>query len=833
MNKIISKVLFVFFLLVISGTSVAFAQQMADDQIVAYVLQEQAKGTSQQEVVTELLRRGVSIDQLKRLKSRYETNEKTGFVGEVVKKQSRMRTSSEKEDMNAIKDFTSKQDATSSTNQTKLTKDYSDALSFLYTDSLQLEVKNEKEIYGHSIFSDKKLTFEPNLNIATPQNYQLGPGDEVIVDIWGASQTTIQDVISPDGCIQVDNLGPVYLSGMSIKEANNYLRSEFSKIYSGISGENPNSHIKLTLGQARSIQVNVMGEANAPGTYQLSSFASVFRALYQAGGVNDIGSLRDVKVYRSNKLVTTFDIYDFILNGKVDTDIRLMDNDVVVIPPYHSLVEVVGKVKRPMFYELKKGETLASLLNYAGGLKGDAYKDYVRIVRQSNNEHEVFTISPDKFESFQMMDADSVAVDSVLQTYANRVQIKGAVYRPGSYQVGATIHTLRDLLDAVGGVRGDAFLSRAVMHRRNPDLTITATSINVKGVIDGEVEDVQLKKDDVIFIPSVNDLQEDKTLTIYGKVAFPGIYKYAQDTSLEDLILQSGGLLESASTVRVDVSRRIKDPKATSTDNVIAKTYSFALKDGFVVDGKVGFVLQPFDEVYVRRSPGYQNQQNIEVNGEVLFPGKYALVKKNQRLSEVILAAGGLTPDAYAKGARLKRKMSDEEKVRMKSLLRIAAASKGSKQDSISTKTLDLGDSYYVGIQLDQALHNPGSDADIVLHENDEIYIPQFSSTVKINGAVMYPNTVAYKHGEKKKYYVNMAGGYSLTAKKRRAYVVYMNGTVARLRSGDKDAIQPGCEIVIPSKKQKGRMSLPEILSIGTSTASIATMIATMSNIFK
>lgn len=812
------------------------AQSMSDDKVISYVQSALKQGKSQQEIFIDLRKQGVSIEQLKRIKKKYEASQSSDFVGETIsKKKSRMREPSKEIKSRRIKDLNKKK-SQNSKDKDKDKKDYYEAMNFLIPDSLQTDLWNEKEeeekikIFGHSIFANKELTFEPDLNIATPIDYQLGPGDEVIIDIWGASQATIQEKISPDGAIQVENLGPVYLNGMTIKQANRHIQNKFSEIYAGITGENPNSYIKLTLGQTRTIKVNIMGEVAHPGTYQLSAFATVFNALYMANGVNKIGSLREVKVYRANRHIATLDVYAYLLKGKIDNDIRLRDNDVVVIPPYDSLVDVVGKVKRPMFYEMKKGETMQDLINYAGGLRGDAYRKSLRVIRQLGNEHQIFTVTPPDFSSFKVMDGDSVTVDSVLTTYANKVEIKGAIYRPGAYQISPQINSIKTLILAAEGIKGDAFMNRAVMHRENNDLTTTARSIDIKGILNGTAKDIQLKKNDIVFIPSIHDLQEGRTVTIYGEVAFPGIYKYASNSTLEDLVLQSGGLLESASTVRVDVARRIKNPKATSTTDVIAKTYTFSLKDGFVVDGEVGFKLKPYDEVYVRRSPGYQEQQNIEIEGEVLYAGKYALVKKNQRISEIIKTAGGLTPEAYAKGARLERKMTTEEIIRMRTLLRMANA--GGK-DSISTKTLDLGTTYYVGIRLDKALTNPGSDADIVLHEGDKIYVPQFTNTVKINGAVMYPNTVSFKAGEKVKYYINMAGGYGLNAKKSRAYVIYMNGTVARLRSRDRQAIQPGCEIIVPTKKKGRGLSLPEILSIGSSTASIATMLATISNLFK
>lgn len=838
MRRIITLLILIFAI-----TGVTMAQQMSDEQIIQYVMQAQAQGLNQQQMMTELFKKGVTPDQMKRIQNKYEKQQGNGGVGKTLKESDRQRKPLKKDENFLIKGEQKKTTGTNTnTNTNQLNEELENPdleIGFLFQDSVLVpreqweqkkEVERRKKIFGRNIFSNKNLSFEPNLSIATPANYRLGPGDEVIIDVWGASQITIQQQISPDGSILVENLGPVYLNGLTVKDANAFLQGEFSKIYSGVSGDKPNSQIKLTLGQIRTIQINIMGEVTSPGTYTLSSFASVFHALYQAGGVNDIGTLRAIKVYRAGKHVATLDIYDYILNGKMAGDIRLMDDDVIVVEPYECLVDVVGKVKRPMFYEMKRDESLGTLLKYTGGFTGDAYTKGIRLIRKSGREHQIYNVDEFDFNMFKMMDGDSVAVDSVLTRFANKVEIKGAIYRPGMYQMDGRVNTLKELILKAEGVRGDAFLNRAVLHREKEDFTLEVLSIDVKGLLNGTVADVPLRKNDVLYIPSIHDMREEGTLTIYGEIAYPGVYQYADNTSLEDLVVQSGGLLDAASMVRIDISRRIKDPKATGESNTIAQTYSFALKDGFVIDGEVGFTLEPFDEVYVRKSPGYQKQQNVKVEGEVLFDGNYALTHKNERLSEVIKKSGGLTDQAYSKGARLERKMTLEEKLRMETVLKM---SMGGGKDSISTKTLDLGTTYYVGIQLEKALANPGGDHDVVLREGDRIIVPQYVSTVKVNGAVMHPNVVTYQKVNKLKHYINMAGGYGNRAKKSKAYVIYMNGTVARLKSGNKNAIQPGCEIIVPTKPIRRGMGFAEIMNITNSTASLATMAATLANMLK
>lgn len=831
------KYLVMLLLLVVCGGT-SLAQTMSDEQVVEYVLQQQEKGMSQNDIIKNLIRRGVTMEQVNRLKAKYSKQEK-GVVGNTdIYKKVRTRN---KPETDIKRDYMLKS-AKSQTGQSTVKKPGGlteeelmlQELSFIMPDSLDLYMEMNKEepkkkIFGRNIFSNKQLSFEPNLNIATPANYRLGPGDEVIIDIWGASQNTIQETISPDGAILVEGLGPVYLNGMTVKEANNYLQTELRKIYSGVSDNESASGIKLTLGQIRTIQVNVMGEVENPGTYTLSSFSTVFHALYQAGGMNEIGTMRAVKVYRDNQLLATLDIYDYILNGAMKQDIRLMDDDVIVVGTYDCLVNIAGKVKRPMFYEMKRDESVGSLLEFAGGFAGDAYTKNVRLVRKSGRDYQIFNVDELDFSSFHLMDGDSLNVDSVIPKFSNMVEIKGAVFRPGMYQIGNRVTTVGELIQAAEGTMGDAFVNRAVLHRKREDLSLEVISINVKGILDGSVADILLHNEDVLMIPSITDIQEEQVVSIHGEVAFPGTYVYAANTTLEDLILQAGGLKEAASTARVDIARRIKRSGATTSNNETAETFTFSLVDGFVVNGESAFALEPFDEIYVRRSPGYYEQQNVKIEGEILFPGTYALTKKNYRLSELITAAGGLTDEAYVRGARLERTMTPEEQVRMKAALRMSKLG----NDSIDVDKLDLGSTYNVGIELDKALASPGSEIDVVLREGDRIVVPQYLNTVKINGEVMYPNTVSFIDGKKVKHYIEQSGGYTSNAKKSQAYIVYMNGTIARVKGRGKNIVQPGCEIIVPAKPDRKGLSLPEIMSIGTSTASLATMIATIANLIK
>ena len=829
--------------------TIAAAQSMTDEQIIKFVMEQQQMGKSQQQIVTQLMQKGVSIDQIRRIRQKYEKQNGQTSLGAVditgeSKVNDRMRTNNgkvkESDNGNASyrvkeneetrkKRFVNRAEGEAEDNYqmrrelSTFLPDSTEIYDQMYMEEMMAKLNNKRKVFGRDIFNNKNLTFEPNMNIATPQNYRLGAGDVVYIDIYGASQKSLQCTITPDGDAVVEGYGPINIAGLTVAQANAKVRSTLGARYSS-------SKIKLTVGQTKTIMVNVMGEVMAPGTYTLSAFASVFHALYMAGGTNDIGTMRNIKVYRNNSLVTTVDIYDYILTGKLSGNIRLADNDVIVVGTYDCMVNMTGKVKRPMFYEMKKEESLATAIKYAGGFAGDAYKKTVRVIRKAGSKYSVFNISEFDMASFHLDDEDSISVDSVIPRYSNMAEIKGAVFRPGLYQVGGEITSVRALLEHAEGCTEDAFTDHAVMHRMKEDRTLEVISVDVAGILNGTVPDIALRNEDVLFVPSKKDLQEEQTLTIHGEVMYPGIYRFADNETLEDFVLQAGGLTDAASVMKVDVARRITNTTATTASDTIAHTFTFALKDGFVIDGTPGFVLKPYDEVYVRRSPGYSEQQNVKIEGEVLFAGTYTLNKKSQRLSEMIKQAGGLTNTAYAEGARLVRKYTPEEKMRDEALLKMAKANANGK-DSIDIKKLDLGETYDVGINLDKALASPNSDFDIVLREGDRIIVPEYSGTVRISGDVMYPNTVAYKEGKGIGYYVDQAGGWGSTAKKSQTYIIYMNGTIAK--AGYHTKPMPGCQIVVPSKEQGKKMTTAEIVAIGSGTASIATMIATIANLLK
>lgn len=786
--------------LALTLASVPAMAQMSDDAVIAYVKDGMASGKSQNDLVKELAARGVTRAQAERLKERFE-NERAGQGGAVTVAgvQERQRRT---------------EDVDAPSNAAEM-------------DVIMAEVTEPgRRVFGRDIFTSRNLTFAPSANLPTPTNYVLGPGDEVFIDIWGTNQASIRQTISPDGTINIPDIGVVNLNGMTVKEADSYMRRKLGQIYS-VDGDDAKSDIKLTLGNIRTIQVNLMGEVANPGTYYLSSLSNLYHALHRAGGVSDLGSLRDIKLVRKGKTIATIDVYDLILNGKADGNVILEEGDIIIVPPYSQIVELDGNVKRPMAYELKEGETVQDLIGYAGGFTSDAYQDNLRMVRQNGKEYQVYTIDQPDYETFTLMDGDVLTVGAMLDRFTNKIEINGAVYRPGVYQLSDGTSTVSQLIAKADGLKGDAFTNRALLHREREDLTLEVIPVDIKAVLDGTAEDIRLQKNDVLYIPSVHDLQDLGYISVGGEVARPGRFVFAENTTLEDAIMQAGGLLESASTVKIDVNRRIRNPKSTDQSSTIGEVYTFAFKDGYVLDGETGFKLQPYDQIYVRRSPGYVEQATVTISGEAIFPGTYVMTQKEERLSDLVQKAGGLNDWAYVKGARLLRQMNAEELARLSATLE--AVDRG--RDSVDVSMIDFSRVYTVGIDLEKALAAPGGDFDLVLREGDRLIIPEYTNTVRISGNVMQPNTVTFIPNQTVREYVMQAGGYGYRAKKSKAYIVYMNGTITKAKKLSFDVVQPGCEIVIPNKREKNGDGVEKFLSIATTSSSIATMLATVGNI--
>ncbi|MCF0196128.1 MAG: SLBB domain-containing protein [Bacteroidaceae bacterium] len=809
---------------------VASAQSMSDKQVVEFVQKEQAKGTEQSAIVTKLVQRGVSREQLLRIRKKYESQkDQMGAIN----------TSAQLQDLKDPKGKTRMRTNNLGMGQRSETIE-DEELDFLMPDSVDMEaeaLKKANEVYGRNIFNNKNLSFEPNANMATPSNYQLGAGDRVIIDVWGASQQSFDCIISPDGVVVIDGVGPLKLGGLTVQAATSVVKQKLGQFYS-------QCQFSLSVGETRSIQVQVMGEVQMPGTYTLSSLSSAFNALYAAGGISDVGTLRDIKVFRSGRQVATIDVYDYLQNGNAKGDIRLQDNDIVLVGPYDCLVNVRGKVKRPMWYEMKQGESVKQVLSLAGGFAGDAYIKNVCLTRKAGSEYSVHTVDEFKMADFVLMDGDSIYIDSVVPRFSNMVEVRGAVMHAGKFELGGDIQSVRSLLQAAEGLREDAFTTRAVMHRLKEDLTLEMISVDVEGILSGNVADLPLRKGDVLFIPSRVDMKGEQILKISGEVLYPGTYQYAENTTVEDIVLQAGGLTEAASMAKVDVFRRINDPNSTENNGQIAETFSFPLQEGFKINAD-GFKLQPYDEVVVRRSPSYSEQKNVTVTGQVNFEGQYSMTSKNFRLSDLVKIAGGVTGLAYTKGARLNRVMTADERLQRESSLRAAQiqlyeeALESDKTfdmktaDSLMQIKMDLGTTYPVAVNLEKAMANPGGDDDIVLREGDHLEVPQFSPTVKVSGEVGYPISMNYQSGQSLSYYIKGAGGYGNRAKKNGVYAIYMNGAVQKLSGSTSKKIEPGCEIVVPTKQKGNKMTTSEIMAVSSGGASLASVVVALISILK
>lgn len=784
--------------------------QMSDTQVMDFVRSETKRGTTQSQIVTKLMERGVQIEQIRRIRNQYEKQVKNKGVSAATDNIPREVTIGRRDTTSVM--YQDYQDAT---------EEYAESGQDKRNDWDTQDVQDktaDKRVFGRDVFNQRTLSFEPNMNLATPQNYVLGPGDQLVIDIYGASQKTLVHTVSPEGTITIENVGPVAVNGLTVSEAQRKIRTTVGAHYS-------TSDVRLTLGQTRTIMINVMGEVKTPGTYHLSAFATVFHALYRAGGINQLGTLRNVKVYRNGRLVTVVDIYEYILNGRLAGNVMLQDGDVIQVDPYECLVDITGNVKRPMYYEMRKSETVGTLIKYAGGFMGNAYKKMVRLVRQTGERYTVHNVDEFEMNAFTLDDGDVVSVDSILNRYENMVEIKGAVFRPGMFNLNGNVCSVRSLIQAAAGLTEDAFLDHAIIHRLKEDRSLEVIPVDVKGIMDGTAADIPLKNEDVVFIPTQEEWQKERFFTVTGEVMTPGTYQYADNTTIEDLIVQAGGLRDGASLARVDVSRRIDDPYSTEKTRDISETFQFDLKDGLVVNEARQFILKPYDVVHVRRSPGYVMPKNITVTGEVNYEGAFTLEKKSLRLTDAIQMAGGVTKDAYTKGARLIRQMNEEERARKTAVLENITNTL-SENDSVVWNKINLQDTYMIGIDLAKALANPGSFYDIVLRENDIIEVPEYNGTVAISGDVQFPNTITYVEGKNYKWYVKNAGGFSETAKKKKTFIVYQNGMMDNVSRNTK--VEPGSMIVVPSKKKKhfDLSNFAALSSVLTPLVTIATLVS-------
>ena len=810
----------------------AMAQSsMTDDQVLKYLVTETQKGTSQQKMAAELLKKGVTPTQLQRVRKKAEKlREEAENTGSKDKKKEKKGKKDDDElDMDASQ---------SRAEELGLEQSDEELVGESTDDILGITEEDQRQVFGRNIFNAKNLTFQPSTNIATPANYTIGPADMVTINIWGASQQTIEAEVSSDGYIVIEGVGPVKLAGLTVERAKNVLRNKLSQHYSDCSFD-------LSLSETRSIQVQVMGEVKVPGTYTLSSLSTAFNALYMAGGISKIGTLRDIRVYRSGKNISSIDVYDYILNGNSRGDIRLEDNDVIVVGAYNCLVQIKGNVKRPMWYEMKKSETVKDLLTYAGSFTGNAYTKNVRLTRKSGDEYSIHTIDEFQMGSFSMADEDMVEVDSIRARFSNKVEVRGAAKHPGLFELGGKIQSVRDLLLAAEGLSEDAYEGRAIMHRENEDLTLRMINVDIHGIIAGTTSDIPLKNNDVLFIPSKSDMLGERIIDVKGEVTYPGQYPYADNTTIQDIILQTGGLTEAGSLARVDVFRRIRDNKSALAGTNSSINFSFSLDEQFAIQEDTTFFLEPYDIVVVRKSPSYKEQQNVTAQGEVNFEGQYSLTNKNYRLSDLVKACGGLTDMAYIRGAKLIRLMTQEEleqrdQANLKAQIQLYED--GLKEgkdmnmqiaDSLLSLKTNTSNTFPVAINLEEAMANPGTDDDILLREGDVLSVPEKSNIIKISGEVMYPVSMSYEKGKKLSYYIHHAGGYSTNASKSKVYGINANGSVVKLSNNSVRDIEPGMEIVVPQKSAKKKLSTTEIIGIGSGVAALASVIVALLNAIK
>lgn len=737
----------------------------------------------------------------------------------------------------------------------------------------------QKKIYGYKLFHNRALDFSPSLNIPTPQSYVIGSGDELLVDVYGASQQSYDLTVTPEGRIIVPNVGPIQVGGSTIEAATARIRSSLGRIYSGLLGGDPNTFLQLRLGNIRSIKVSMVGELTKPGTYTLPSFSTVFNALYVAGGPNENGAFRNIQVYRDNRLVTTVDIYDFLSRGVQESNITLQDNDVIIVQPVQARVEVVGPVRREGLFEVKPTESLNDLYVFTGGFRSLAYKDRVTIRRIADNERKVIDVPSEQFYTFSLKDGDEILIGEALDRFSNRVQISGSVNRPGEYSLDTKGLSVKGLIEKADGLRPEAFVTRATLYRTSEDLTLAAESIDLKGIMEGTSPDVPLKNEDLLFIPSRYDIQEEYYVKISGEINYPGTYPYASQMTVGDLILRSGGLLESASNSSIEIARRVRDVNSGKIAEITTISIDPNLE---LAEEEKNQKLMPFDHVFIRRSPGFENEQLISIRGEVMYPGEYAISNANERISDVIKRAGGLSQYAYPKGANLIRRtvyykgMTEEEKrenilkeiqsklnpetnrmnneaekrlfdridkkLSQKEIERLEKEKLQEKEsflygfsarDSLrldsAMNSIRMKEEDIVGIDLVKIMNNPGSEEDLILFEGDILQIPKQLQTVRMVGEVLLPTTTRFDKNLNLKKYISKAGGFTEDARKSKTYVVYANGDAKMthhfLGLNFFPKLEPGAEIVVPKKPKRERMSAAGWIGIASSLATLGILV--------
>lgn len=775
--------------------------ELSDNQIEQLIRRAEQEGRSLQELEAEAINRGMPYNEVLKLRAR---------INEIQRKR-------EQRDTMMAEQERSLQDR--------------DRLSERRPDTLLLDTLDKLKVFGQEFFNRENLSFEPSLNIPTPTDYILAAGDQLQIDVWGASQQSYEVTITPDGFIRISNLGNINVSGMSVEKASELIINRLSTIYSGLRGPNPNTFASVSLGNIRSIKVSITGEAYLPGTYTLPALSTVFNALYLAGGPNTRGSFREIRLMRKGETFATIDLYDFLAKGQTASNIRLRDEDVIFIPTYHNRITFHGEVKRPAIYELREQETLADLVNITGGFSENAYTQRLKIFRKTTTQQKILDVDESLYASFLMQSGDSIFVEPILKRFENRITLQGAVFREGKFahREGMTLSQLIELAD---GLREDAFTPRASIYRHQENLRVEVIAVDLQKVLDGQAEDPLLQKEDLVHISTIFELEEALTLQIFGEVQAEGRFPYSQNMTLGELIRQAEGLKESASLARVEVARRIPNRDAQRPGTQIAEVFNFPLDaDLSLEDEAASFVLHPFDIVFVRRSPGYETQRIARVQGEVIFPGRYAIASKNEHISDLVKRAGGFTDEAYLPGATLLRRIDKADEERRRQLEMLATT-----EFEIITETTETGNQHYIGIDLQRIMSNPRSRHDLIVMDGDILRIPQQLQTVRMSGAVLHPTSARYQARTGVRSYVAQAGGFAENARPGKVYVLYPNGSVDRTRSfmgiRSYPSVEPGAEIIVPQKPDRPPRTLQETIAIGSAISSLALVIVTLINQF-
>jgi len=791
--------------------------ELSDDQVRAFMRQAEASGMGDAQLEQIAQARGMRADEIKKLRERVDKlkkdDKKQAFQSDPNKVQPKDETGGR--EMNFEQDSI----AVEKNPETEAEKAFNELRS---------------KIFGADLFKNSKLTFEPNLSIATPKNYVIGPNDELLIDIYGNSEASYNLKVSPEGIINVEYVGIIPVAGLTIEAATSRIRSRLSTVYSGL--RNGSTNLNIAVGNIRSIKVILTGEIVKPGTYTLPSLANVFNALYSSGGPTENGSFRSIELIRGGKKIANLDIYDFLMKGEMSDNLRLQDQDIIRVPVYQSRIEIVGEVKRPGIFELRTGESFKDLLSFAGDFTENAFRSRVKVLKNTEIERKIADISSDKFSEYKPNTGDKYFVDRVLERFVNRVTIEGAVFRPGAYELEQGL-TLSQLVRKAEGLKEDAFRQRAYITRLKPDNQTELISIDLAGILNGSVKDISLLREDIVSVSSIFDLKEEYKVSIDGEVREPGTFEYAEKMTLEELVLKAGGFTEAATAQRVEISRRVKNSNLTAANAITAQVFQIDI-DKNLNFSKPKFELQPFDIISVRSSIGYEVQRQVKVEGEVLYPGMYTIISKDERVSDLLRRAGGLTALGYAKGASLKREgpkktdgknaidQNEEEQNKIAKLQRLQENVK----DTIGTKVQEeILKNVYVGIELDKILENPGTQADLILEEGDVLRIPKQLQTVKVNGEVLYPVTTIFSQGRGFKHYISQGGGFSNKSLKRRSYVIYANGSVKSTSKmfffNNYPVIEPGAELFVPQKEDKRPLSAGEIVGISSGLASLAVII--------